>query len=175
MTLIRSVRGKSPKWGEDCFFAENATIIGEVTMGNKCTVWYQAVVRGDVHFIQIGDMVNIQDGAVIHCTYEQSPTIIGNKVSIGHNALIHACTIHDRVLIGMGAIIMDDVVIPEGTMVAAGALVPPRKVLESGFIYSGSPARKHRVLTEEDISFFIDRTAENYSKYADWFRAPKTE
>ena len=170
MALIRALKGIYPKWGENCFFAENATIVGEVVMGDDCTVWYQAVLRGDVHFIHIGNRVNIQDGAVIHCTYEKSPTTIGNDVSIGHHALVHGCTIHDRVLIGMGAIVMDDVIIPGGTMVAAGALIPPGRKLESGYVYAGSPAKKLRKLSVEDIDFFIDRTAENYIKYADWYR-----
>ncbi len=168
MALIKTIRGKSPQFGSNCFLAETAVVLGDVTMGNDCSVWYNTILRGDVHFIKIGHSVNIQDGTVIHCTYKKSPVTIGDEVSIGHNALIHGCTIEDRVLIGMGAIIMDDVVVQTGSMVAAGAIVPPRRILESGFVYAGNPARKLKPLDEEDFAFFISRTAENYKMYAGW-------
>ncbi|MBT8308538.1 MAG: gamma carbonic anhydrase family protein, partial [Maribacter sp.] len=121
--LIKSVKGKTPKIGEDCFIAENATIVGDVSMGNQCSIWFNAVLRGDVHFIKMGNKVNVQDGAVVHCTYKKSPTTIGNNVSIGHNALVHGCTIKDNVLVGMGSIIMDDCVVESNSIIAAGAVV----------------------------------------------------
>ncbi len=141
MALIRSIKGKSPVWGDNCYIAENATVIGDVVMGKDCSLWFNSVVRGDVHYIKIGDQVNIQDGAVIHCTYQKHPTVIGNKVSIGHNALVHGCTVHDNVLIGMGAIVMDNCVIHSNSIIAAGAVVLENTVVESGCIYAGVPAK----------------------------------
>ena len=170
MSIIKSVRGHSPTWGNNEFFADNAVIIGDVTMGDDCSVWFNAVVRGDVNFIKIGDRVNIQDGAVIHCTFEKSGTTIGNDVSIGHNAIVHGCTIHDRALIGMGAIVMDHAVVPSNCLVAAGAVVLENMILESGYVYAGVPAKKLKELSKENFDFFITRTARNYMMYAEWFK-----
>jgi len=141
MVLIKSVRGIKPEFGENCFLAENATVVGEVTMGNNCSVWFNAVIRGDVHYIKIGNNTNIQDGAIIHCTYKKAPTVIGNNVSIAHNAIVHGCTIEDNVLIGMGAIIMDDAVVRSGSVIAAGAVILEGTIVEPGSIYAGIPAK----------------------------------
>ncbi len=170
MKIIKAVRGKSPQIPEDCFVAENATIVGEVTMGKNCSVWYNAVIRGDVHFIKMGDKVNVQDGAVIHATYQKSPTTIGNNVSIGHNAILHGCTIQDNVLVGMGSIIMDDCVIESNSIIAAGAVVSKNTRVESGTIYAGIPAKKIKDISKELISGEIDRIANNYVEYASWFK-----
>ena len=140
--LVKSVRGCTPKWGKDCFFAENSTLIGDLILGDECSVWYQAVLRGDVHHIRIGNRVNIQDGVVIHGTYEKAGTVIGDDVSVGHNAVVHGCTLHDRVLIGMGSIVMDNCVIHSNSIVAAGSVVTQNTVIEEGTIYAGIPARK---------------------------------
>jgi carbonic anhydrase/acetyltransferase-like protein (isoleucine patch superfamily) len=164
------LRGFTPQWGSNVFLADTAVVIGDVVMGDDCSVWFNAVVRGDVNFIRIGDRVNIQDGVVIHCTYERSGTTIGNEVSIGHNAIVHGCTIHDKALIGMGAIVMDKAVVPSDCLVAAGAIVLEETILESGFIYAGAPARKVKELTKETFEFFISRTARNYMLYADWYK-----
>ena len=170
MPIIKSVRGKSPQIPSDCFVAENATIVGEVTMGKECSVWFNAVIRGDVHFIKMGDKVNVQDGAVIHATYEKSPTTIGNNVSIGHNAIVHGCTIHDNVLVGMGSIIMDDCIVESNTIVAAGAVVTKNTRIESGSIYAGVPAKKVKDISPELTSGEVNRIANNYVKYASWFK-----
>jgi carbonic anhydrase/acetyltransferase-like protein (isoleucine patch superfamily) len=170
MALIREVRGNTPKFGENCFIAENATIVGEVNMGNDCSIWYNAVLRGDVHFIKIGNKVNIQDGAVIHCTYQKFGTTIGNNVSIGHNALIHGCTIHDNVLIGMGSIVMDGVVVESNSIVAAGAVVLQGTIIESGSIYAGVPAKKVKTVSKELFEGEIKRIADNYITYASWVK-----
>jgi carbonic anhydrase/acetyltransferase-like protein (isoleucine patch superfamily) len=170
MAIIRPARGVEPTIGENCFLADNAVVIGDVVMGKDCSVWWSAVVRGDVNAIRIGDRVNIQDGAVIHCTYEKSQTIIGNDVSIGHNAIVHGCTVEDEVLIGMGAIIMDLAVVQKHVIVAAGAVVLENTVLESGWIYGGIPAKKIKPLDPENRQFFITRTAGNYVRYANWFK-----
>ncbi|MEP7323148.1 MAG: gamma carbonic anhydrase family protein, partial [Saprospiraceae bacterium] len=155
MSIIKSVRGFTPTFGKNTFLAENSVVVGDVTMGDDCSVWFNAVVRGDVNFIKIGDRVNIQDGAVIHCTYEKSGTTIGDDVSIGHNAIVHGCTVHDRALIGMGAIVMDNAVVPSDCLVAAGAVVLENSILESGFIYAGVPAKKLKELSKENFDFFI--------------------
>lgn len=170
MSQIISVRGYTPEVPEDCFVADNARIIGQVSMGAECSVWYNAVIRGDVNSIEIGNKVNIQDGAVIHCTYEKAATKIGNNVSIGHQAMIHGCTIHDNVLVGMGAIIMDNAVVEEHVLIAAGAVVLENAHLESGYIYGGVPAKKLKKLDEENMNFHVIRTANNYVKYASWFK-----
>ena len=170
MAIIRGLQDVHPQFGSNCFLADNAVIVGDVIMGNDCSVWWNAVVRGDVNSIRIGDRVNIQDGAVLHCTFEKSKTIIGNDVSIGHNAIVHGCTIHDEVLVGMGSIIMDLAVVEKHVIVAAGAVVLENSILESGWIYAGTPAKKLRELDEETKQFFITRTAANYMKYAGWFR-----
>ena len=172
MTLIKSVRGYSPSWGNDCFFAENATIIGDVTMGDQCSVWFQAVVRGDVNSIKMGHKVNIQDGAIIHGTYEKAATKIGNNVSVGHRAIIHGCTLEDNILIGMGAIVMDNALVQSNCLIAAGAVVLENTVCESGYIYAGVPARKVKKLDGELFTGTIKRIADAYIKYAGWFKQP---
>jgi gamma-carbonic anhydrase len=169
MALIKTVRGCTPEFGTDCFLADNATVVGEVKMGNNCTVWFNAVVRGDVHSITIGNNTNIQDGAVIHCTYQKAKTVIGSNVSIAHNAIVHGCTIHDNVLIGMGAIVMDDAVVGENSVVAAGAIVLAGTKIEAGSIYAGMPAKKIKDISEE-MREVIQRTARNYPMYAQWFK-----
>ncbi|MCE2789274.1 MAG: gamma carbonic anhydrase family protein [Saprospiraceae bacterium] len=165
-----AVNGISPRYGKDCFFAENATIVGDVEMGDECSVWFHAVIRGDVHFIRMGHRVNVQDGAVIHCTYQKFPTEIGNEVSIGHNAIVHGCKIHDKVLIGMGAIVMDGCVVESNSIIAAGAVLTQHTHVPSGTIYAGVPARKVKDISQELISGEIERIAENYTMYASWFR-----
>jgi len=170
MKIIKPVKGKHPKISEDCYIAENATIVGEVSIGTQCSVWFNAVVRGDVHYIKIGNKVNIQDGAVIHATYKKSPTTIGNNVSIGHNAIVHGCTIHDNVLIGMGSIVMDDCVIESNSIIAAGAIVTKNTRVESGSIYAGIPAKKIKNISQEMISGEIDRIANSYINYSSWFK-----
>ena len=169
MPIIKSVLGKSPQMGNDCFLAENATIVGDVVMGDQCSVWFNAVIRGDVNFIKMGNKVNIQDGAVIHCTYQKYPTIIGNNVSVGHNAIVHGCTIHDDVLVGMGAIIMDNCVVESNSIIAAGAVVTQNTHIEGGTIYAGIPAKKVKDISQELISGEIDRIANNYVMYSGWF------
>ncbi|MCB9308975.1 MAG: gamma carbonic anhydrase family protein [Lewinellaceae bacterium] len=170
MALIQSVNGKSPMMGEDCFIAENATIVGDVVMGDQCSVWFNAVIRGDVHYIKMGNKVNVQDGAIIHCTYEKYPTNIGNNVSIGHRAIVHGCTIHDIVLVGMGAIIMDNCVVESNTIIAAGAVVTQNTHIESGCIYAGIPAKKIKDISKELTEGEINRIADNYVKYSSWFK-----
>lgn len=169
MALIKTVRGFTPRFGNGCFIAENATVVGEVTMGDNCTVWFNAVVRGDVHSITIGNNTNIQDGAVIHCTYQKAKTVIGNNVSIAHNAVVHGCTVEDNVLIGIGAIILDDAVVGSNSVIAAGAVVLPGTKVEPDSIYAGMPAKKVKDITPE-MREVIQRTARNYPMYADWFR-----
>ncbi|MEN8185888.1 MAG: gamma carbonic anhydrase family protein [Bacteroidota bacterium] len=168
--IIKELRGIKPKFGKECFFAENSVIIGEVEMGDNCSVWYNAVIRGDVHYIKMGNKVNVQDGAVIHATYRTSPTNIGNNVSIAHNAIVHGCTIHDNVLIGMGAIIMDDCIVESNSIIAAGAVVTKNTRVASGTVYAGTPAKKVKDISEELISGEIERIADNYIKYAGWYR-----
>ncbi len=170
MPIIKPVKGKHPQIPEDCYIAENATIVGEVTMGNQCSVWFNAVIRGDVHYIKMGNKVNVQDGAVIHATYQKSPTTIGDNVSIGHNAIVHGCTIKDNVLIGMGSIVMDDCVVESNSIIAAGAVVTKNTIVESGSIYAGVPAKKVKDISKELISGEIDRIANNYVKYSGWFK-----
>lgn len=168
--LVKSVRGHSPQWGKDCFIAENATLIGDLIMGDQCSVWYQAVIRGDVHSIRIGNRVNIQDGAVIHATYEKAPTNIGNDVSIGHNAIVHGCTLHDKVLIGMGSIVMDHCIVHSNSIIAAGSVVTQNTVVESGTIYAGIPARKIKNIDSRLQQGEIERIARNYIMYSGWFK-----
>jgi gamma-carbonic anhydrase len=169
MALIKPVRGIQPKIGNNCFLADNATIVGEVIMGDNCSVWFNAVVRGDVNSITIGNNTNIQDGAVIHCTYQKAATLIGNEVSIAHNAVVHGCTIEDRVLIGMGAIVMDHAIVKTGSIVAAGAIVLQNTVIEAGSIYAGNPAKFIKKVSPEQMEI-ITRTARNYIYYMEWFR-----
>lgn len=169
MAIVKTVRGFTPSFGKECFLAENAVVVGEVIMGDFCTVWFNAVVRGDVHSITIGNNTNIQDGAVIHCTYQKAKTSIGNHVSIAHNAVVHGCRIEDNVLIGIGAIILDDAVIGSNSVIAAGAVVLPGTKVEAGSIYAGMPARKVKDITDE-MREVIQRTARNYLMYAEWFK-----
>ena len=170
MPLILPVENKFPKFGSNCFIAPNATIVGDVIMGDDCSIWFNAVVRGDVNFIRIGNKVNIQDGVVIHCTYIRCGTTIGNNVSIGHNAIVHGCTLHDNVLIGMGAIVMDKSIVNSNTIIAAGAVVLEETICEAGSIYAGVPAKRVKDIPQEMISGEIERIANNYVKYTDWFR-----
>ena len=169
MATILTIEGKEPQFGKNCFIAPNATIVGEVNMGNECSIWFNAVIRADVHYIKIGNKVNIQDGAVIHCSYLKHPTTIGNNVSIGHNALVHGCTIHDHVLIGMGSIVMDGCVVHSHSIIAAGAVVLEGTIVEEGSIYAGVPAKKVKTISEAMINGEINRIADNYVKYASWF------
>lgn len=170
MPVILPVEGKMPQFGEDCFIAPNATIVGDVIMGNQCSVWFNTVIRGDVNYIKLGNKVNVQDNAVIHCTYQKYPTNIGNNVSIGHNAIAHGCTLHDNVLIGMGAIVMDNVVVHSNTIIAAGAVVLENTICEAGSIYAGVPAKKVKDISQELIHGEIGRIANNYVKYSGWFK-----
>ncbi|MEJ1240194.1 gamma carbonic anhydrase family protein [Chryseolinea sp. T2] len=170
MALIRTVRGFTPQFGKECFLADNATVVGEVIMGDYCTVWFNAVVRGDVHTITIGNNTNIQDGAVIHCTYQRAKTTIGSNVSVAHNAIVHGCTIHDDVLIGMGAIVMDDAVIESNSVIAAGAVVLAGTRVPAGSVYGGTPA-KFLTNTSDELKQVIQRTAKNYPMYATWYKS----
>ena len=169
MALIKEVLGISPKFGKDIFLAENATVVGQVEMGDYCSVWFNAVIRGDVHFIKIGNKVNIQDGAVVHCTYKKAATVIGNSVSIGHNAIVHGCTLQDNCMVGMGAIVMDNVVVESGAVVAAGAVVSEGKTVKSGWIYAGIPARPLKEISAEVREVLLEKTPENYVMYKSWF------
>jgi len=169
LALIKSINGISPTLGADCFLADNATIIGDVVCGKDCSFWFNSVTRGDVHQIRIGNNTNIQDGAIIHCTYQTAPTSIGSHVSIGHRAIVHGCTIHDNTLIGMGAIIMDHAIVPENCLVAAGAVVLENSVLESGYIYAGVPAKKVKKLGADTSKHTIQRIANNYKMYSSWY------
>jgi carbonic anhydrase/acetyltransferase-like protein (isoleucine patch superfamily) len=171
MALLKECKGISPKFGEDCWFAENSTIVGDVVMGDQCSVWFNAVVRGDVNSIRMGNKVNVQDGAVIHCTYEKTKVNIGNNVSIGHNALVHGCTIEDNVLIGMGSIVMDNCHIEENCIIAAGAVLLEETRVESWSIYAGVPAKKVKTLSPELFQGEVQRIANNYVLYASWFKA----
>ena len=170
MALIKECRGFVPQFGEDCYLAENATVVGQVKMGDQCSVWFNAVIRGDVHYIKIGDKVNIQDGAIIHCTYQKHPTEIGNNVSIGHNAIVHGCKIHDNVLIGMGAIVMDNCVVESNSIIAAGAVVTQNTIVKSGTIYAGVPAKKVKDIDQSDFAGEIERISNNYVMYSGWFK-----
>lgn len=170
MALIKSVRGFTPAFGQNCYLAENATIIGDVTMGDDCSVWFTAVIRGDVNSIRIGHKVNIQDGAVIHATFQRASTTIGNNVSIGHRAIVHGCTLQDNVLIGMGSIVMDHAVVEENCLIAAGAVVLENMRCEAGHIYAGVPARKVKAISPEQFQDSIERIANAYITYAGWFK-----
>jgi carbonic anhydrase/acetyltransferase-like protein (isoleucine patch superfamily) len=170
MAFIFPVEGIHPKMGENCFIAPNATIVGKVEMGDQCSVWFNAVIRGDVNFIKIGHKVNVQDGAIIHCTYQKCGTIIENNVSIGHNAIVHGCVIHQNVLIGMGAIVMDNVEVGSNSIIAAGAVVLENTKIEPGSIYAGIPAKKVKNVSEALIHGEINRIADNYIKYSEWFK-----
>jgi carbonic anhydrase/acetyltransferase-like protein (isoleucine patch superfamily) len=168
--LIKEVNGKSPQIPSDCYVAENATIVGDVVLGNNCSIWFNAVIRGDVNSIIIGNKVNIQDGAVIHCTYQKHPTVIGSNVSIGHNAIVHGCVIKDNVLVGMGAIIMDNCTIESNSIIAAGSVVTQNTTVESGCIYAGVPAKKVKDIDQSDFAGEIERISNNYVMYSGWFK-----
>lgn len=170
MCLILPVKGVLPTIGDNCFLAPNATIVGDVEMGNDCSVWFNAVIRGDVNSIRMGNKVNVQDGAVIHCTYEKTTVTIGNNVSIGHNALVHGCVLADNVLVGMGAIVMDNVTVGSNVIIAAGAVVLENTVIEPGCIYAGVPAKKVKDISQELINGEINRIADNYLMYSSWFK-----
>ena len=169
MSLILPVEDKFPAWGKDCFIAPNATIAGDVIMGNECSIWFNTVIRGDVNSIRMGNKVNVQDGAVIHCTYNRTKTLIGNNVSIGHNAIVHGCLIHDNVLIGMGSIVMDNAVIHSNTIIAAGAVILEGTICEEGSVYAGIPAKKVKTIDPEKVEGEIHRIANNYVHYSRWF------
>ncbi len=173
MAIIKKVRGKTPQWGDECYFAETATLLGDVMLGRGCSVWFNAVLRGDVHFIRIGNNVNIQDNAIVHCTYQKYPVNIGNNVSIAHGAIVHGCTIHDNVLIGMGSIIMDNVIIESNSVVAAGAVVAKNTVIKSGSVYAGIPAKKIKELDKRILEEDVLQIAKNYTMYSGWYRKEK--
>jgi carbonic anhydrase/acetyltransferase-like protein (isoleucine patch superfamily) len=173
MALILPVEGKLPVFGDDCYLAPNATVVGDVITGDQCSFWFNAVVRGDVNSIRMGHKVNVQDGAVIHATYKKTKVVIGNNVSIGHNAIVHGCTLHDDVLIGMGAIIMDNAVVHSHSIIAAGAVVLEGTIVEAGTIYAGVPAKKVKEISQELIQGEIERIANNYVRYAGWFKDGK--
>lgn len=170
MALIRPVRGIEPKHGENCFFAENATIIGNVEMGDDCSIWYGAVLRGDVHYIKLGNNVNVQDNATVHATFEKSPTNIGNNVSIAHNAVVHGCTIEDNVLIGMNAVVLDNAVVESNSIVAAGSVVTKGTRVESGSVYAGIPAKKVKDIGPDLLKGEVERIANSYHMYAGWYK-----
>ena len=171
MGLIRTLNGITPKLGKDCFVAENATLIGNVVAGDNCSFWYNSVLRGDVNELILGDRVNIQDGAVVHGTYQKRATIIGNDVTVGHNAIVHGCEIHDKALIGMGAIVMDNAIVPSGTIVAAGAVVLENQVLEANSIYAGTPAKKVKQLDKQYAPEMLKEIASKYVMYSEWYNA----
>lgn len=175
MPVLLPVKGVHPQFGTDCFIAPNATIVGDFNCGNECSFWFNAVVRADVNQIRMGNRVNVQDGAVIHCTYQKTATHIGNNVSIGHNAIVHGCTIEDDVLIGMGAIVMDHVVVGRHSIIAAGAVVLEKTIIEPGSIYAGIPAKKVKSISPDLIAGEIERIAQNYLKYSRWFTDPDNE
>ncbi len=170
MALIKSVLGKTPIFGQNCWLAETAVVIGDTTIGENCSIWYGAVIRGDVHAIKIGNNVNIQDNAVIHATYEKSPATIGDNVSIAHGAVVHGCTIHNNVLIGINAVVLDDAVIHSNSIIAAGAVVTKGTIVESGSVYAGSPAKKIKEISAELLEGEINRIANNYNLYASWYK-----
>lgn len=170
MALIKACRGFHPEHGEDCWFAENATIVGDVTMGDQCSVWFNAVIRGDVNSIKLGNKVNIQDGAVLHATFEKTKTTLGNNVSVGHNALVHGCTVEDNVLIGMGSIVMDNCYIESGSIIAAGAVLLEGTRVGAGSIWAGVPAKKVKDISPELFEGEVMRIANNYLKYSGWFK-----
>jgi carbonic anhydrase/acetyltransferase-like protein (isoleucine patch superfamily) len=173
MPVILPVKGVLPVMGNNCFVAPNATIVGEVIMGDDCSIWFNAVLRGDVNFIRMGNKVNVQDGAIIHCTYQKYGTTIGNNVSIGHNAIVHGCVIDDNVLVGMGAIVMDNTHIGSNSIIAAGAVVLENTIVEPGSIYAGVPAKKVKDISQELIHGEINRIANNYLMYSGWFKEDK--
>ena len=171
MAIIFPVNGIAPKTGNNCFIAPNATIVGDVILGDDCSIWFNAVIRGDVNSIRLGNKVNVQDGAVIHCTFEKTKAIIGNNVSIGHNAIVHGCVIEDNVLVGMGSVIMDNAQIGSNSIIAAGAVVLENTIIEPGSIYAGVPAKKVKDISQDKIKGEINRIAENYITYSSWFKS----
>lgn len=170
MALIKECRGFTPQIGENCWLAENATLVGDLVMGEQCSVWFNAVIRADVNSINIGKRVNIQDGAVLHCTYDKTTVDIGDNVSIGHNALVHGCKIESNVLIGMGSIVMDNCHIESNAIIAAGAVLLEGTRVESWSIYAGVPAKKVKTLSEELFKGEVERISKNYIKYSSWFK-----
>jgi len=170
MSIIKTVRGKTPVIGKNCFIAENAVIIGDTTIGDGCSIWFGAILRGDVNYIKIGNNVNIQDNAVIHATYQKSPTNIGNNVSIAHGAVVHGCTIYNDVLIGINAVVLDDVIINSNSIIAAGAVVTKGTEVESGSVYGGSPAKKIKEMSPDLLHGEIERIANNYGLYSSWYK-----
>lgn len=170
MAVILPINGVHPEFGDNCFIAPNATLVGDVVMGNDCSVWFNAVVRGDVNSIRIGNKVNIQDGAVLHCTYKKTTVVLGNNVSVGHNAIVHGCEVHDNVLIGMGAIVMDNCEIHSNSIIAAGAVLTEGTVVPAGCIYAGVPAKKVKDISQELIEGEINRIADNYLMYSSWLK-----
>lgn len=170
MALIRKLNNITPGFGKDCFLAETAVIIGDVKTGDNCSIWYNAVLRGDVHYIRIGNNTNVQDNAVIHATYKKSPTNIGNNVTIAHGAIIHGCTIHDNVMVGMNAVVLDDAVIESNSIIAAGSVVTKGTVVESGSVYAGVPAKKIKQVSPELLEGEINRIAGSYGMYAGWYK-----
>lgn len=175
MAVILPVKGLMPQMGNNCFIAPNATIVGDVVMGDDCSIWFNAVLRGDVNFIRMGNKVNVQDGAIIHCTYQKFGTTIGNNVSIGHNAIVHGCVIDDNVLVGMGAIIMDNCRVGSNSIIAAGAVVLENTIIESGSVWAGVPAKKVKDISNQLINGEINRIANNYLMYSGWFKTTGTE
>jgi carbonic anhydrase/acetyltransferase-like protein (isoleucine patch superfamily) len=170
MALVKTVNGIEPKFGKNCYLAENCTVVGDVVTGDDCSIWFNAVVRGDVNSIRLGNKVNVQDGAVIHCTYQKTKTNIGNNVSIGHNAIVHGCTVHDNVLIGMGAIVMDNCVIESNCIIAAGAVLTENTRVEAGTIWAGVPAKKVKNIDQKLLEGEVHRIANNYLMYSGWFK-----
>ncbi len=170
MALIKPIRGFTPVFGRDCYLADNATIIGDVVMGDHCSVWFNAVIRGDVHYIRIGNNVNIQDGAMVHGTFETAPTIIGNNVSVAHNAIVHGCTLKDNVLVGMNAVVMDHAVVGKNSVISAGAVVLENTIIEPGSVYGGIPAKKIKQISKELSEDLLERISRNYIRYAAWYR-----
>lgn len=170
MALVKTLRGKSPQLGEECWLAETATVIGDVQMGRECTIWYNAVLRGDVNFIQLGNKVNIQDNAMVHCTYQKAGTTIGNEVTVGHNAIVHGCVIEDKVLIGMGAIVMDNAHVGQGAIIAAGAVVRENEQIPPHTLWAGVPAKQVKELDPEKSEANLEQLANNYVMYSAWYK-----
>lgn len=170
MAIIKPIKGIAPQFGKNCYLSDNAVVVGDVIMGDDCTIWFNAVVRGDVHSIRMGHKVNVQDGAVIHCTYQKAGTTIGNNVSIGHSAIVHGCTLEDNVVVGMGAIVMDHAVVEKNSLIAAGSVVLENTRVESGSIYAGVPAKKVKELSPEHFEQINLRIANNYVMYAEWYK-----
>lgn len=170
MALIKTLNNKSPEWGKNCFFAETATLIGDVKLGDNCSVWFNAVIRGDVHYIKIGNNTNIQDNAVIHATYQKSPTNIGSNVTIAHGAIVHGCNLHDNIMVGMNAVVLDDAVVESNSIIAAGSVVTKGTVVESGSVYAGIPAKKIKTISPDLLENEINRIASSYGTYASWYK-----